>query len=262
MLIHTTDQVGRQLVLPDYPKRIISLVPSQTEYLFDLGLAVSIVGITRFCIHPQNLAANTEKIGGTKQLYIEKIAALQPDLIIANKEENNREDIEQLQTFCPVWVSDVNSFEDALRMMQELGRITNRTQIVQEMIDNIEQRFAEWNKVLFPKKSCAYFIWRKPYMVAANDTFIHQMLLIFGLRNVFEHHSRYPEVTTEQIADLAPDYIFLSSEPYAFDEKHIEEFQAMVPKAKVMIVDGEMFSWYGSRLSLVPDYFAEIRNGL
>jgi ABC-type Fe3+-hydroxamate transport system substrate-binding protein len=259
MAIQTIDQLGQTLVLPDFPKRIVSLVPSQTEYLFDLGLDEKIVGITRFCVHPKKMVTSVEKIGGTKQLYFDKIAALQPDLIIANKEENNREDIWQLQQKFPVWISDVNSLADALAMMQEIGRITNREKNASEIIAAIQHGFGALSNIVKSPKTYAYFIWRKPYMVAANDTFIHQMLTAFGLRNVFEQQSRYPEVTAKELSALTPDYVFLSSEPYAFSNRHIEEFEEMMPKAKVIIVDGEMFSWYGSRLRFLPSYFASLQ---
>jgi len=262
MSLFTTDQIGQTLELPGFPQRIVSLVPSQTEFLFDLGLAEQIVGITRFCIHPIERVEHVTKVGGTKQLYFDTIEALRPDLIIANKEENNLEDIIRLQQLCRVWVSDVNTLDDANRMMLELGRVTNRADAASKLVDEVIQQFAVWPVQDVTFYSCAYFIWRKPYMVAANHTFIHQMLRHFGLRNVFEQHLRYPEVTLTQVAELNPDIIFLSSEPYAFGEKHVEEFQTVVPSAKVIIVDGEMFSWYGSRLRYVPDYFAKLRNSM
>ncbi len=248
-----TDQLGQVLDINLPPQRIISLVPSQTEFLFDLGLDDRICGITRFCIHPADKVKNKPLIGGTKRFDFEKIKELNPDLIIGNKEENYQEGIEQLKRDFPVWMSDIYGLQGALAMMRELGRITGREEEAAGIIESIQ--FPE----ISSNQTAAYFIWRKPYMVAASNTFINEMLGVFGLRNVFEGLQRYPEIGTQQLSELNPDFIFLSSEPYAFSEKHIEEFSSFCPKARVLVVDGEMFSWYGSRLRYAPAYFEALR---
>lgn len=259
-MLTTTDQIGNTITLSAYPKRIISLVPSQTEFLFDIGLEEEIVGITRFCIHPKDKIQGKEKIGGTKQFNIEKIKALQPDLIIGNKEENYREGIEKLQQHCPVWMSDIYTLQDSLDMMQHLGTVLNREVQANTLVQRISDSFNNYKPIaVSPLPSAAYFIWRKPYMVAANGTFINQMLITFGVRNVFEKEDRYPEINPETLAELKPDYIFLSSEPYSFKETHFEEFRSFCPNAKVLLVDGEMFSWYGSRLLHTPAYFQHLQ---
>ena len=265
MHIQSIDQLGNTIKIAFPPKRIISLVPSQTEFLFDINLNEEIVGITRFCIYPSDKVDNKMRIGGTKKFDIEKIKSLRPDLIIGNKEENYEEGITELSQHFPVWMSDIFELEDSYSMMREVGRITDRKAESERLIHGIEKGFTDFisrrsdgGEIL----TCAYFIWRKPYMVAAGNTFINHMLRVFGVKNVFEGLSRYPEIDPEIIAGLNPDYIFLSSEPYSFGEKHFDEFRAFAPNAKVILVDGEMFSWYGSRLKLTPGYFAELQQKL
>ncbi len=262
MHLQSTDQLGNTIQIDFPPKRIVSLVPSQTEFLFDIGLDAEVVGVTRFCIHPADKLQRKIKIGGTKKFDIEKIKSLNPDLIIGNKEENYREGIEELVKHFPVWMSDIYSPADSFNMMREVGKIVNKQNEAQSIITEIKkgiEGFAEISKQAY---SCAYFIWRKPYMVAANNTFINAMLEVFGVVNMFDEQQRYPEINPALLAELNPDFIFLSSEPYSFSEKHFEEFQALAPKAKVVLVDGEMFSWYGSRLRFVPAYFAKLRSEL
>lgn len=259
-MLSTTDQLGNTITLPAYPKRIISLVPSQTEFLFDIGLDEEIVGITRFCIHPKGKVSSKEKIGGTKQFNIGKIKQLQPNLIIGNKEENYREGIEELQKDFPIWMSDIYTLDDSLDMMRKLSALCNREQEGNALVQRIGDGFSDYKPfTTSPLPTAAYFIWRKPYMVAANDTFINHMLGRLSVRNVFEDLVRYPEINPETLADLKPDYIFLSSEPYSFKETHFEEFRAFCPTAKVILVDGEMFSWYGSRLLYTPKYFEQLK---
>jgi ABC-type Fe3+-hydroxamate transport system substrate-binding protein len=239
-----------------FPKRIISVVPSQTELLFDLGLDNEIVGVTKFCIHPADKVKSKAIVGGTKTLHLDRIHALQPDLIIANKEENTREQIEELQQHYQVHVTDMATLPDALAMIREVGALIGKVQSADDMAQQIEQHLS-----LVPsaqRLSVAYFIWRNPYMVAANNTFIHNMLGVAGFRNTFAEQTRYPEATPDAIQETQPDLLFLSSEPYPFTEKHIAEFQAICPTAQILIVDGEMFSWYGSRLLRAADYFKNL----
>lgn len=257
-IILSTDQLNRKVKISFPPVRIVSLVPSQTELLFDLGLSERIAGITRFCIHPEDKVKSIKKIGGTKQFDLEAIKQLNPDLIIGNKEENYELGIEELRNHFPVWMSDIYSLPDALGMISEVGRITGTTNRALNLIQEIN----------FPPitntdtKSAAYFIWRKPYMVAAGNTFINDMLHRFGVTNVFGNLQRYPEINPAELAELKPNFIFLSSEPYSFRRQHLEEFEVFCPEAKVMLVDGEMFSWYGSRLRLAPAYFTQLKQHL
>ena len=265
MHIQSTDQLGNILQIPFPPKRIVSLVPSQTEFLFDINLDEEIVGITRYCIHPTDRVNGKVKIGGPKKFDIEKIKSLQPDLIIGNKEENYEAGITELNKSFPVWMSDIFTLKDAYAMMREVGRITGKQPEANEIVTTLQERFRLLENSLIERngeRSCAYFIWRKPYMVAAGCTFIDYMLQVIGFRNVFSGLTRYPETDPELLQTLNPEYIFLSSEPYSFSEKHFEEFQAFAPNAKVILVDGEMFSWYGSRLLQAPAYYFELHKAL
>jgi ABC-type Fe3+-hydroxamate transport system substrate-binding protein len=254
------DQLNRVVSLPVMPTRIISIVPSQTELLFYLGLDTEVVGITKFCIHPEYKFKTVTKVGGTKQINIQQIKALLPDLIIANKEENERSQIEELMSVCPVWISDILDLESALAMIRSVGLIIDREVASGILCAEIISRF---NKLTLPVLSlrAAYCIWRKPYMVAGCGTFIDSMLQKCGLVNAFEV-GRYPKVTADELITAKPDIIFLSSEPYPFKQKHVDEFKELLPKAKIILVDGEMFSWYGSRLLYAPVYFQELMNTL
>ena len=256
--IHSTDQTGNQLTIPFPPQRIISLVPSQTELLFDLGLDHEICGVTKFCVHPANKTKTREKIGGTKKFNMDRIHALQPDLIIGNKEENYQEGIQSLQQHYPVWMSDILTLSDACSMINGIATITDRAKEGQEMTDEILRRFSSYTP-LPGNLSAAYFIWNEPFMVAASDTFINEMLSTFGVTNVFSHLSRYPEVSLEMVTESKPDLILLSSEPYPFNEKHANTFRELLPSSKVIIVDGQYFSWYGSRLLQTPEYFEKLK---
>lgn len=252
--------MGRDLYIPAIPQRIISIVPSQTELLFDLGLAEQIVGITKFCIHPADGVQSKAKIGGTKQLNIELIKSLRPDLIIANKEENDRSQVEELMQYFPVWISDINDLDEALHMINSVGEMAGKAVEANKIIQSISASFNAL-KPTVKQLSVAYMIWRKPYMAAGKDTYIDNMLSLCGLHNVIKE-TRYPELNARQLTELNPDVILLSSEPYPFKQKHIAEFKAILPQAKVLLVDGEMFSWYGSRLQYAVKYFTQIINML
>ncbi|MCC7466210.1 MAG: ABC transporter substrate-binding protein [Saprospiraceae bacterium] len=250
-----TDQLQRSVALPVWPpRRIISLVPSQTEYLADLGLEEAVVGITKFCLHPRNWFEQKTRIGGTKTLNIPKIAALKPDLIIGNKEENEISQIHLLEKEFPVWMSDIITLEDALNMMMALGELTGKEDVAKRISANVKRAF---NQLTLPQKlkRAAYLIWRKPYMVAAGHTFVHEMMAKAGFENVFGDLSRYPEVSEQMLAEANPEVLLLSSEPYPFKEKHLAALKELCPKADVVLVDGELFSWYGSRLLGSPAYF-------
>ena len=256
-----TDQMNRRVAVSFPPQRIVSLVPSQTELLFDLGLGAKVVGVTKFCIQPAGARTQATVIGGTKNFDFEKIAALKPDLIIGNKEENYQRGIEELVTEFPVWLSDISNFTEALDMIRRLGFIAGAKEKAAALAADIEASFAALaaSSAEAAPVSVAYFIWRKPYMVAATGTFIDDMLRRAGFTNAFAERSRYPEISAAQLMDVVPQRIFLSSEPYPFGEKHLAEFQAICPNARIEIVDGELFSWYGSRLQKSAAYFSELR---
>ena len=256
-----TDQMGRKVELPDRPLRIVSLVPSQTELLHYLGCAERVVGITRFCIHPKEWLQQKVLMGGTKQFKFKEIDELEPDLIIGNKEENYEEGIAQLAATYPVWMSDIVNLNDALEMIVEVGKLVNEEEKAKSLVEKISSGFVKMPKSIEPIKA-AYLIWRKPWMAAAKGTFIDDMLQKAGFSNVFSQESRYPEFSLEQLAEKEPQVVLLSSEPYPFKERHIAEIQAVLPNAKVLLVNGELFSWYGSRLLLAPPYFAQLKENL
>lgn len=248
------DQLGRTINLDRTPKRIVSLVPSQTELLYTLGLDTEVAGITKFCVHPLTWFRTKPRVGGTKQVHIEKVKELSPDLIIANKEENLESDIHELMKICPVWVSDVETLEDAYEMILGIGQVTGRELAARQLTENIGKAFSTIKKTE-AGISAVYFIWRDPWMVAGGGTFINDMLARCGIRNVFAHLPRYPVVTPAEIKATEARWLLLSSEPYPFSEKHIAELKEQVPGVEIRLVDGEMFSWYGSRLLQAPAYF-------
>lgn len=255
-MILSTDQTGRTLQLKAAPERIISLVPSQTELLADLGLDRQVVGITKFCIHPEKWFKEKTRVGGTKNIKIDLIRTLKPDLIIANKEENDRSQIEELSKEFPVWTSDISDINSAIAMIRAIGELTDRNIQADTLATKI---VAEFDKLKIPQlnKTCLYLIWREPFMAAGTDTFIHSTLQLFGLKTLPEK-TRYPELSASEIESLSPDLIFLSSEPYPFKEDHIRELSALSPKSKIFLVDGELFSWYGSRMLKMPEYFLQL----
>jgi len=259
-----TDQMGREVTFDFPPKRIISLVPSQTELLFDLGLDEELIGLTKFCIHPIEKFAGRTKVGGTKKLNIDLIKDLKPDLIIGNKEENTQSDIEELSEYFPVWMSDIFTLADAKITIAQIGELVNRAPEADYLNHLITAGFNDLQTLALQHhidKKVAYLIWRKPYMAAGKDTFIDDVLMLNGMTNVITE-SRYPEVNLAELQALNPDLILLSSEPYPFGLKHITEIQLAIPKAKIMLVDGEMFSWFGSRLVKAVQYFFEFQKEL
>lgn len=240
--------------------RIVSLVPSQTELLFDLGLEEEVIGITKFCIHPHIWYKTKQRVGGTKKLNLEIIDSLHPDLIIANKEENTKEDIEALAKKYPIYLSDVSNVNDALEMIHEVGMLVGKQQEALQIINEIIS--LKQKRILNPSSlKTLYLIWYNPYMAAGSDTFIHSMLQEAGFPNCLAQ-KRYPELCIKEIIELNPDLIFLSSEPFPFKQKHIDELQNLLPNSKIVLVDGELFSWYGSRMLKSFDYFSQLNESI
>jgi ABC-type Fe3+-hydroxamate transport system substrate-binding protein len=253
------DQTGRSISINSIPKRIISLVPSQTELLFDLGLADRVIGITKFCVHPDEWFRNKTRVGGTKLLKMDVIQRLQPDLIIANKEENVKEQIEELEKIFPVWISDINNLADASEMIEQIGIITNKEQPANNILLQTKKGFAKL-PTQDSKLRTVYLIWQNPYMTIGGDTFIHSMLEAAGFNNLFKNKTRYPEITITELQTMNCELLLLSSEPYPFKQKHIDELQTQLPNTRILLVEGEMFSWYGSRLLQAPSYFNELQS--
>lgn len=243
------------------PGRIVSLVPSQTELLHTLGLEHETVGITRFCIRPGVWFRTKARIGGTKDINFKKIDQLNPDLIIANKEENVKEQVNELATKYPVWVSDIPDIPAAWNMMRDIGVLTGKLQEADKLIGQIKKGFDTLPMAKEPIRS-AYLIWRNPYMTVGGDTFISDMMHRSGFVNVFAKSSRYPVVTPEDLVETGCRLLMLSSEPYPFRQKHIDELQRQLTGVKIILVDGEYFSWYGSRMLKSPAYFKQLAQSL
>lgn len=248
-----TDQIGNRIELKIKPKRIISIVPSQSEFLWDLGLGEELVGITKFCIHPEEMFKSIGRVGGTKKLDLDKIRIMKPDLIIGNKEENQKEQIEILQEEFSVWMSDIYTLEDSFTMMESLGEILEKQNETNLLLNKLKNSLSTI-KNIFTNQKVVYFIWNKPYMCAAKDTFIDHILTYTGLDNALKDYERYPEMTEEILKKINPEICFLSSEPFPFKEDHVRELQRVLPDAKILIVDGEVFSWYGTRLLHLEAY--------
>jgi ABC-type Fe3+-hydroxamate transport system substrate-binding protein len=244
--------------------RIISLVPSLTEYLWALGLEEEVVGITKFCIHPKAWWQEKTRVGGTKKVNFETIDTLQPTLIIANKEENTKEDIQQLRERYAVLVTDISSLEEAYHYLLLIGQKVQREEKSLSLVSHIQTNLQSVVNI-GQGASFLYFIWKDPYFVVGPQTYIHALLTHFGLVNCCEIE-RYPDLdqvlanktSLANIQVVNPDYIFLSSEPFPFESKHMEEVQVLFPKSKIVLIDGEICSWYGSRMLEVATYFRSI----
>ncbi|MCS6980598.1 MAG: helical backbone metal receptor [Flavobacteriales bacterium] len=254
------DQMGFAIQVPPRPQRIISLVPSLTEYLHDLGLESRIVGITKFCVHPNHFRKTKTIVGGTKNFKPEIIQALQPDLIVANKEENEKEKLLFLKNQgLPVWISDVKDYDSAIEMMQLLGDVCGTPEAAHALLRDVEKA-RKWLKTPSDRVPTLYLIWRRPYMTVNHSTFIHHMMALCGMQNVFaDHPDRYPTLSEQEIRQAHPTLVVLSSEPYPFNEKHKDEIAKLLPNSAIFLADGEMFSWYGSRMIEAFRYLENVR---
>ena len=257
------DQLNRTLSFSSYPKRIISLVPSQTELLFHLGLDKEVVGVTKFCIYPTDWKTRKTIVGGTKNIKIDLIKELNPDLIIANKEENDEDSLRKLMPIFPVWISDVKCLVDAFQMISSVGSLTNSESTSLALTDKIKKQFKILSLLPKQPRRVAYLIWNNPLMSVNQDTFIHSLLEFNQWDNCFKDKlNRYPEITEEELVDSNPEMVFLSSEPFPFKDKHIDRFKQLLPDSRVVLVNGEYFSWYGSRLVDSPAYFSSLHKSL
>ena len=256
------DQFNQSLSFKETPKRIVSLVPSQTELLVDLGLEGSIVGLTKFCVHPSHIRKTKVVVGGTKKVNFEKIKSLQPDIIICNKEENTKEMVVELQKTTPVWISDIVTVDDSLDMILKLGNLFHVKERASALINEIITERESFLRFTKNSKSfkVAYLIWKNPYMIAGNNTFINELLKLNNFENVCKDSlSRYPEILEDDLKNT--DLILASTEPFPFNQNDIDVIQNAT-KTKVILVDGEYFSWYGSRLKNAFKYFKTLQQEL
>ena len=255
------DGAGRSVVVPREPRRIISLVPSQTEMLIDFGIADRLVGRTRYCIHPKDQVSKIEIVGGTKQVLFEKIQAIKPDLILAEKEENPEMLVNILSQLAPVYVTDVVSIPTAIAMIDQVGAVVGAQDRARVWSEKISNEFEVVKGICKPER-VLYLIWQKPWMIAGRGTFISECLAHLGFVNLGDAitdadpaRARYPEVTAEKILALNPDRVIFSSEPFPFREAHLVEFAKAVPGLPLSLANGELFSWYGTRMAQMPAYW-------
>lgn len=264
MSINIIDQTGHIVSLAKPAVRIVSLVPSQTEWLAYLGLDQEIVGITKFCVHPPSLKKRKLIVGGTKSVHFDRIESLNPDLVIGNKEENTQDMILTLREKYPCYTSDVGDIQDAIKMMQDLGTLTGKELQAKHFTDYLTSliKGKKSSNRKDKKLSAAYVIWNDPIMVAGSNTYINSMMELMGLVNVFKNKVRYPEISCDEFKNASPDMILLSSEPYPFREVHKKQYSELAPDAGIELVDGELFSWYGWRiikaLIRIPDLIKNI----
>lgn len=254
------DQLNRTVFLKRTPSRIVSLVPSQTELLVDLGLRKSIVGITKFCVHPADLKNEKTIVGGTKKVNYDKIKVLNPDFIICNKEENTEEMVLQLEYIAPVWISDIKTIPESFFMIRRMGEIFKVAEKAAEIISKIEIELSVLHKIVqnLRTRKVIYLIWKDPYMAAGKNTFIDALLQVNNFQNIIDSEaSRYPEIGNKEFKNA--DLIFLSTEPYPFKRKDVLKLNAEL-ELEIKLVDGEFFSWYGSRLIKSITYFKTLHN--
>ncbi|MFB6247386.1 MAG: helical backbone metal receptor [Salinibacter sp.] len=257
-----TDARDRTISLDRPPRRIVSLVPSQTELLAHLGLDETVVGITRFCERPSHWRSEKTIVGGTKEVDVDRVADLAPDLILANHEENTRADVEALADIAPVFVTEVTTVTEALDMIRTVGTLTATADQTSTLAGQIIARFSRLPD--FAPLRAAYLIWREPYMTVGHDTFIHDVMQWGGFTNAYGDETRYPEVQLSALAEQDLDVVLCASEPFPFHQKDVftDDVRDALPNTSVKIVDGQPFSWYGPRLLDTPAYLTELRESL
>jgi len=257
-----TDARGHEVTLDSPPRRLVSLVPSQTELLAHLGLDDAVVGITRFCERPEHWRSEKTIVGGTKEVNVETVRSLEPDLLLANHEENTEEDVAALDDIAPVFVTEVKTVEDALQMIRTVGTLTGTSDRTSTLVGKIISRFE--SLPAFASLRAVYLIWREPYMTVGADTFIHDVMGRGGFENVYGDQTRYPEVSIEKLAEQDVDVVLCSSEPFPFHQKDkfTADLEEALPDTTVEVVDGQPFSWYGPRLLDTPAYLKALRERL
>jgi ABC-type Fe3+-hydroxamate transport system substrate-binding protein len=261
-MVSITDSTNKTVSFSVPPQRVVCLIPSITETLFDLGLGDAVAGVSKFCIFPADGVRNKIKVGGQKDPDLEKIKDINPDLIIMNLEENKPEHIEFLSTHYKTWVTYPRSFRDAGTLIREIGRVFHAAKEAGAYADKIKKTADDLNSKTGQAVKTLYLIWRNPWMSINKDTFIHDTLTIHGLENVFGgKEQRYFEVTEEELRSAAPDVIVLPDEPYRFREKHIAEFLHIpvpaVRNRQIFLADGTYFCWYGTRTARASEYIHE-----
>jgi len=259
------DAVGNIIQLETPPRRIVSLFPSQTHLLWKLGLDKEVVGLTRFCKYPPQWKKEKRVVGGTKDVKPERVAELRPDLILANKEENTKEIVEKLKDIAPVYVSEVETWQDNLDFVKNIGMLTGTSDKARLLVDEMEEKRRHYEKQRPSRPMDAlYFIWRNPWMTAGKHTFINTMLELAGFKNLTpEEKGRYPAWETGELRALHPEAVLLCDEPFPFKPgKHYDEVKNLFPSARILFVRGEPFTWFGAYPVNAFDYFSTLQKQL
>lgn len=232
--------------------RIVSLVPSLTETLWELGVGPSLVGVTKFCVHPPQAREQAAVVGGTKDPDVERIRRLQPDLVIADEDENQAEHLEALRAVARVHVTRIQDVADAARELSEIGRLVGREHDAEARAQQIQARAAELRSAasLFAALRIFVPIWRTPLMTIGRNTYMGDLVRLAGGRSVFENAPRkYFETTFDEVRAVEPEGVLLPTEPFHFGEKHRSEFAQALDLSldRVLVVDGQAFTWFGTR---------------
>ena len=255
-MIERIDDLLREVRISQPARRIVCLVPSITETLFALGAGERLVGITDYCIHPENQVRSKAKVGGTKNFLVNKVIELDPDLVIANAEENRKHQVDKLEEAgLSVFVTFPKSIDGCLKMIADMASLTGTERAARMILSSIEEARTDALRrgsdqpcrVLCP-------IWKNPYMTINQDTFVNSVIRNSGGRNIFEDSAdRYPEFSLSEAAARRPDVILLPTEPYHFGEADTADFHEMgtgipaIHNRRIHIVEGELLSWYGPR---------------
>jgi ABC-type Fe3+-hydroxamate transport system substrate-binding protein len=262
--IRIRDDEGTTHHLVQEPRRIVSLVPSLTESVVILGGADRLVGVTEWCVHPENVVKSIPKVRGTKNPYIAKILELKPDLVLANREENRERHVVELRRHVPVFVTYPRSVFDALKTVKDLGTLLGARERADEITETCDTLIDGVHQTADPYFHTACLIWRDPWMAVGPDTYVHDLLGHFGFVNVYrEDDGRYPETSLEELADRGPEIVLLPNEPYEFGENHRDEVHAAVwgkaPGCRAVLLDGSYLTWWGTRTLGAVRYLSDLR---
>ena len=262
------DDLGDRVELNVPAARIVSLVPSITETLFELGAGGQVAGVTDYCIHPAAAVAQILKVGGTKGFSLDRVVGLEPDLVIANKEENRKPEVEALRRECPVFVTDPRTVEQAMKTVLDLGMLTGRAVEASTMAADCESRLSGvYPATLARPFRTVCFVWRDPWMAVGSDTYVGDLLDTFGFKNIFaSEDGRYPQTSLEAVLDRGPEVIMLPDEPFEFGSGDVGEIEAFFAErgapVKIFAMDGTLLTWFGYRTALGVDYLQRTKTSL
>ena len=245
------DALGRKVEIARPPRRIVSLVPSLTEALFAFGLAERVAGVTRYCVEPAE-ARRKPRVGGTKNVDVAKVSAIEPDLVLANVEENTRDDVDALiAAGLPVFVTYPRTVAGAIAELRELATMTGGDEAARPIIVGAEEAVAVAEAANERRKALRTFcpIWRNPWMTIGPDTYMHDFLRVCGAENIYgQSAERYPAIELAAVAEHWPEVVLLPDEPYRFGRKHVPEVIEALGDVRTYLVDGKSLCWYGPRI--------------